>query len=92
MLNLRCDDVVAFVAELKERALKREVVGFATAARKDDLIVVAPSRAATWSRAGSSAALASVEAQCPLDGLPKCSSRNGRIAATTAGSIGVLAL
>jgi hypothetical protein len=52
----------------------------------------APSSAATWSRASSRAALARRAAQCPLDGLPKWSSRNGRIAAATAGPIGVLAL
>jgi hypothetical protein len=52
----------------------------------------APSRSATWLRARSSAALAPEAAQCALDGLPKWPSRNGRIAAATAGSTGVLAL
>ena len=52
----------------------------------------APISAATWPRARSRAALAGVLAQCPLDGLPKACSKNGRIAAATAGSTGVLAL
>ena len=46
------------------------------------------SRLATCRRAFSSALLAGMLAQCPLDGLPNASSRNGRIAAATAGSIG----
>jgi hypothetical protein len=52
----------------------------------------APSIAATLPRASSKAAFAGALAQWLLDGLPKAPSRNGRIAAATAGSIGVLAL
>jgi hypothetical protein len=52
----------------------------------------APSSFATSSRARSSAAFAGALAQWPLEGLPNASSRNGRMASVTAGSIGVLAL
>lgn len=51
-----------------------------------------PSRLATCPRAFSRAAFAGVLAQCPLDGLPKASARNGRMAAETTRSMGVLAL
>ena len=76
----------------EERALDCQVVGFAAAAGEHDLVGAAPSSAATWPRAVSSAAFAGALAQWPLDGLPNASSKNGRIAAATAGSTGVLAL
>jgi hypothetical protein len=52
----------------------------------------APNSAATSPRACSRAAFAGMLAQWLLDGLPNASCRNGRIAAATAGSMGVLAL
>lgn len=51
-----------------------------------------PSSLATWPRAPSTASRAGAPAQCALEGLPKESSRNGRIAAATSGATGVLAL
>jgi hypothetical protein len=51
-----------------------------------------PRSAATWARARSTAVLAGAPAQWWLDGLPKCSVKYGRIASTTWGASGVLAL
>ena len=51
-----------------------------------------PSKDGDLAARGLKGGLRLAEAQCPLDGLPKWSSRNGRMAAATAGSIGVLAL
>ena len=52
----------------------------------------APIRAATCSRAVSTAARACWPNQCRLDGLPKPSRRMGSIASSTRGSSGVVAL
>ena len=52
----------------------------------------APSRLATWPRASSTASCAARPKACVLDGLPKCSARNGSIASFTLGAIGVVAL
>ena len=51
-----------------------------------------PSRAATCRRACATASAAGAPAQCVLDGLPKCSLRNGSIASRASGAIGVVAL
>src|SRR5262245_38766469 len=39
MLNLRRDDMIALVAQCEERALQRQVIGFAPAAREYDLVI-----------------------------------------------------
>ena len=51
-----------------------------------------PSSDAMRRRAAPTASWAGRPAQCPLDGFPKSRSRRGRMAAATAGAIGVLAL
>ena len=92
MLDRRGDDVRPFMVQREERALDCQIVCFAAAAGENDLVGRAPISAATWPRACSRAAFAGMLAQWPLDGLPNSSSRNGRIAAATAGSMDVLAL
>ena len=73
-------------------ALHREVVGLGATGREHDLgRVGAEQRSATVSRASSSAVFAARAAECAPDGLPGCSARNGSIAATASGRIGVLA-
>ncbi len=54
--------------------------------------VSAPTSAATWARARSTAARARRPSTCPLDGLPQQVSRASVITATTSGSTGVVAL
>jgi hypothetical protein len=51
-----------------------------------------PRTVATRFRAVAIASRHGAANACPLDGLPKCSHRNGSIAAATSGYIGVVAL
>ena len=88
------DDAVAGAGRTGRagRALHREVVGLGAAGGEHDLGRARPrGAAATSSRASSSAVLAARAAAWPPDGLPKSPARNGSIAATASGRIGVVA-
>ena len=58
------------IAARKEQAFEREIVGFAAAAREDDLIGGTTEECRDLRRAPSKAALPLALAQWPLDGLP----------------------
>jgi hypothetical protein len=92
MLDLACDDMIGAVAPGEEDALQGQIVGLAAAACNTTSPGRQPSSAATCPPAASTRARAGIPAQWPLKGLPKASSRSGRMASATRGSIGVLAL
>ena len=73
------------------RALHREVVGLGAAGGEHDLVGSAPSSAATSSRASSRAVFAARAAEWAPLGLPKVPPRNGSMASTASGRIGVVA-
>jgi len=88
----RGDDVLTLVPEGEEHSLEREVVALAAAACEHHLVHGTAEQVLDLTARLLQASFAGTLAQCPLDGLPKASTRNGRMAAETAGSIGVLAL
>jgi hypothetical protein len=84
--------MIARLASGEENALERQIVGLAAAAREHHL-----ARPTAQQRGDISACFFDQRsrgraAQWPLEGLPKASAKSGRMASTTRGSIGVLAL
>jgi hypothetical protein len=91
------DDVVAAWARRQRRALQGVVVRFAAAAGEYDFFSRAAeqlrhARASLGHGFARSCAISRALYQWPLEGLPKCSPRYGRIASIASGSSGVVAL
>lgn len=91
MLDGRGDDVRSAARRGEVRALDGKVVRFAAAACEHDLIGRGAEQFRDLLTRPPQRRFRRALAQWPLEGLPNASSRNGRIASVTAGSIGVLA-
>ena len=92
MLDAGRDDVIALVAPGKEDALERKIVGLAAAAGEDNLIAVAAEQGGDLPARGLKGGLRRRRRPMPARRIAEMIFQKRRIAAATAGSIGVLAL
>ncbi len=92
MLDRRGDDVIALTEKPEGYALDRQVVGLTPAGGEDDALRLAAEQRRDLGSGGLTARCATAPYRCALEGLPKRSSRYGRIASRTSGAIGVVAL
>ena len=92
MLDRGDDDLVA--AGVRSEAARIAVLSLSVPPEVNRISSpkAAPTSAATCSRAAFIACRLGAPKACADDGLPKCSVRNGSIAATTSGSTRVVAL
>ena len=92
MLDLRRDNVRRSIAARKEQALEREIVGLAATTGEDDLIGGAAEECRNLAARDLQGGLRWHACPMATRRIAVASSRNGRMTAATAGSIGVLAL
>ena len=92
MLDPRGDDVIALVAKGEEHALEGKVVGLAATARENDLVVLAAEQRRHLAARRLEGSLCRSRRPMPARRIAVMILKKRRIAAATAGSIGVLAL